>query len=177
MRMGPGSIPMLQNHFQNLEIVNGKGKGKAVDFEAAFAAAEKERMEALTSKLEQARIVDVQGETSEKAEVLESDFQRSVCVPRSTFARLTLYLCRVWNELNSQRESDATMDKLAAWEAAYSKVLNAEREDWGINANVGGIDKDFGLGSLLYDDDVIPNLPKYKFSEPLIRTVRRCLRL
>jgi len=53
-------------------------------------------------------------------------------------ARLTLYLWRVWNELNSQRESDATMDKLAAWEAAYSKVMNAEREeldqDWGINA-------------------------------------------
>jgi hypothetical protein len=36
-------------------------------------------MEALTSKLEQANIVEVQGETPEKAEALESDFQRSVC--------------------------------------------------------------------------------------------------
>ena len=71
-------MSMLQNQFQNLHVVNGKGKGKAIDFDAAFAAVEKERMEALTSKLEQSRIVEVQGETPEKAGGLESDFQKSV---------------------------------------------------------------------------------------------------
>ena len=78
MRMGLGSVSMLQNQFQNSHVVNGKGKGKAIDFDAAFAAAEKERMEVLTSKLEQSGIVEVQGETPEKAGALESDFQKSV---------------------------------------------------------------------------------------------------
>ena len=78
MRMGLGSVSMLQNQFQDSHVVNGKGKGKAIDFDAAFAAVEKERMEALTSKLEQSRIVEVQGETPEKAGGLESDFQKSV---------------------------------------------------------------------------------------------------
>jgi len=80
MTMGLGSRPMLQNHFQNLEIVNGKGKGKAIDFDAAFAAAEEQRMEELTSELERAIIAKVQGETSEQAEALESDFQRYVMI-------------------------------------------------------------------------------------------------
>jgi len=75
---GLGSMPMLQNQFQNMDLVHGKGKGKAIDFDAAFAAVEKERMEALTSKLEQSRVTEVQRETPEKAEALESDFQRSV---------------------------------------------------------------------------------------------------
>ena len=78
MRMGLGSMSMPQNHFQKLHLVNGKGKGKAIDFDAAFTAVEKERMEALTSKLEQSRIVEVQGETPEKPGALESDFQKSV---------------------------------------------------------------------------------------------------
>lgn len=81
--MGLGSMPMLQNHFQNLDMVGGKGKGKAIDFDAAFAAAEKEQMEARASKLERASIVEVQDETPEKDEALESDFQRYVYVPRS----------------------------------------------------------------------------------------------
>lgn len=78
MRMGLGSMPMLQNQFKNLDVINGKGKGKAIDFDAAFAAVEKERMEALTSKLEQSGIVEAQGGVTEKAEALESDFQKSV---------------------------------------------------------------------------------------------------
>jgi hypothetical protein len=80
MRMGLGSMPILQNQFQNLhlDLVNGKGKGKAIDFDAAFAAVEKERIEALTSKLKQSRLTEVQGETPDKAEALESEFQRSV---------------------------------------------------------------------------------------------------
>ena len=87
MRLGVGSMPMLQSHFQNLDIVNGKGKGKVIDFEAAFAAAEKERMEVLTSRLERANIVEVQRETSEKTEALESDFQRYVDIPLSVFRK------------------------------------------------------------------------------------------
>jgi len=83
--MGLGSMPMHQNQFQNLDVANGKGKGKAIDFDAAFAAAEKERMEALASQLEQSRIVEVQAETPEKAEALESDFQRS---PRPLLSRV-----------------------------------------------------------------------------------------
>ncbi len=85
-RMGLGSIPMLQNQFKSLDVVSGKGKGKAIDFDAAFAAVEKERMEALTSKLEQSGIVEAQGETPEKAEALESDFQKSV--------RLLVHVCK-----------------------------------------------------------------------------------
>ena len=73
------------------------------------------------------------------------------------------------------------MDKLAEWEAEYNRVMNAGREDlhqdWGINANMSGIDKGFGLGSLRYDDEGIPDLPKYEFGRPFVRTVRVCLRL
>jgi hypothetical protein len=86
--MGLG-LGRMQNRFQNLDAVNGKGKGKAIDFDTAFAAAEKERMEALTSKLEQANIVEVQGETPDEAEAVASDFQKSVCPPRCALAGLT----------------------------------------------------------------------------------------
>jgi hypothetical protein len=78
MGMGMGSMPMLHNQFQNLGVGKGKGKEKAVDFDAAFAVAEKERIEALTSKLEQAKIVEVHDETPEKVEAVDSDFQKSV---------------------------------------------------------------------------------------------------
>ena len=64
------------------------------------------------------------------------------------------------------------MDKLAEWEAEYSKVMNAEREeldrDWGINVNMSGVEKDSGLGSLRYDGEGIPNLPKYAFGELVV---------
>jgi peroxin-5 len=94
-----------------------------------------------------------------------------------TFARLTPHHCRVWKELNSQSESDTTMDKLAEWEAEYNKVMNAEREDldqdWGINANLSDIDKNFGLGSLRYGGEGIPDLPKYEFGKPLFCKYRR----
>ena len=107
--MGLGSMPMLQNRFQNLDVVNGKGKGKAIDFDAAFAAAfaaaEKERMDALTSKLEQAKIVEVQGETSEEAVAVESDFQKSVCSPCSDFQSLTaIYLQGLERTAQSERK-------------------------------------------------------------------------
>ena len=80
MRIGLGSMPILQNQFQNLDLdlVNGKGKGKAIDFDAAFAVVEKEQMDALTSKLEQSTLIEVQRETPDNAEALESDFQRSL---------------------------------------------------------------------------------------------------
>ena len=38
MSMGLGSMPMLQNQFKDLDVVNGKGKGKVINFDAAFAA-------------------------------------------------------------------------------------------------------------------------------------------
>jgi len=68
------------------------------------------------------------------------------------------------------------MNKLAEWEAEYNKVMNAEREDldqdWGINANLSDTDNNFGLGSLQYDGEGIPDLPKYEFGEPFVRTAR-----
>jgi len=64
------------------------------------------------------------------------------------------------------------MDKLAEWEAEYNKVMNAEREelnqDWGINANLGDIDQNFGLGSLRYADQRMPDLAQYEFGEPFL---------
>jgi hypothetical protein len=59
--------------------------------------------------------------------------------------------------------------------------MNAEREDldqeWGINANLGDISKGFGLDSLRYGDEGIPDLPKYEFGEPFVKTAAWCLRL
>jgi hypothetical protein len=73
------------------------------------------------------------------------------------------------------------MDKLAEWEAEYNRVMNAEREgldrDWGIDANMSGVDKDFGLRSLRYDGEGVSNLPKYAFGESLVMAVSRCLKL
>ena len=73
------------------------------------------------------------------------------------------------------------MDKLAEWEAEYNKVMNAEREDldqdWGVNVNLSDTDKTFGLGSRRYDDEGIPDLSKYEFGKPLVRTKVWCLRL
>ena len=73
------------------------------------------------------------------------------------------------------------MDKLAEWEAEYNRVMNAGREDlhqdWGVNANLSGIDKSFGLGPPRYDDEGIPDLPRYEFGRPLVRTIGWCLRL
>lgn len=80
-----------------------------------------------------------------------------------------------------QRESDATIDELAEWEAEYNKAMNAEREeldqDWGINPKMSEINKDFGLGSLRYDGEGFPNLSKYEFGEPNVGTACLCLRL
>ena len=96
---------------------------------------------------------------------------KGLYVPCFTFAKLITY--RVWKDLHSRTESDTAIDKLAEWEAEFNKVMNAEREDldqsWGINANLGDIDKNFGLGSLRYDDEGIPNLPKYEFGKHFFR--------
>ena len=95
------------------------------------------------------------------------------------FARLIAYLCRVWKELNSQREGDTAVDELAEWEAEYNKAMNAEREeldqDWGINTKMSDMGKDFGLGSLRYEDEASPNLPKYEFGKLFVGTTYQSL--
>ena len=119
MRIGLGSMPILQNQFHNLDLdlVNGKGKGKAIDFDAAFAAVEKEQMEALTSKLEQSRLIEVQGETPENAKALESDFQRSL--------RPLLHVCKTnpSSLIGSGRISTAGVKVIRQW----TNLLNGRR--------------------------------------------------
>ncbi|KAL1736128.1 hypothetical protein EV714DRAFT_279498 [Schizophyllum commune] len=152
MQTGAGGIPMGG---MAQPMVEGKGKGRAVDFDAQMAKA----FEALsTEETQSARIVEVDGQAVENAEKPETAED----------------LRKAWEELRSSAEPPS-QESMAKWEAEFNQLMNGQRDELEFdyakdmqNAWEGGLG-DFD-GSLApkrveFDEYGIPKLEPYEFEQ------------
>ncbi|KAL1695566.1 hypothetical protein GGG16DRAFT_121754 [Schizophyllum commune] len=152
MQMGAGGMPMggiAQ------PMVEGKGKGRAVDFDAQMAKA----FEALsTEETQSARIVEVDGQAVENAEKPETAED----------------LRKAWEELRSSAEPPS-QESMAKWEAEFNQLMNGQRDELEFdyakdmqNAWEGGLgDFDGSLAPkrIEFDEYGIPKLEPYEFEQ------------
>ncbi|KAL1755116.1 hypothetical protein FB107DRAFT_275097 [Schizophyllum commune] len=152
MQMGAGGMPMGG---MAQPMVEGKGKGRAVDFDAQMAKA----FEALsTEETQSARIVEVDGQAVENAEKPETAED----------------LRKAWEELRSSAEPPSH-ESMAKWEAEYNQLMNGQRDELEFdyakdmqNAWEGGLgDFDGSLAPkrIEFDEYGIPKLEPYEFEQ------------
>ncbi|KAL1700971.1 hypothetical protein EV121DRAFT_213092 [Schizophyllum commune] len=152
MQMGAGGVPMAG---MAQPMVEGKGKGRAVDFDAQMAKA----FEALsTEETQSARIVEVDGQAIENAEKPETAED----------------LRKAWEELRSSAEPPS-QESMAKWEAEFNQLMNGQRDELEFdyakdmqNAWEGGLgDFDGSLAPkrIEFDEYGIPKLEPYEFEQ------------
>ncbi|KAF8904432.1 peroxisome targeting signal receptor [Gymnopilus junonius] len=162
MRMGPPT--MQYGVSSNLTIVDqGKGKGREADFEAAFAqiAASLAPAESQTSRVE-----EVSDDVAQLGEALQA------ASLKTEEGESGLDFQRVWDQLQNS-DLPPPKEDMAKWEAEFSQMMNAQRdelEDFGTgmqNAWEGGLGNfDDVVGSAIkFDGEGIPMLGDYVFEQ------------
>ncbi|KAI5890569.1 TPR-like protein [Schizophyllum commune H4-8] len=152
MQMGAGGMPMGG---MAQPMVEGKGKGRAVDFDAQMAKA----FEALsTEETQSARIAEVDGQAVENAEKPETAED----------------LRKTWEELRSSAEPPS-QESMAKWEAEFNQLMNGQRDELEFdyakdmqNAWEGGLgdfDGSMAPKRIEFDEYGIPKLEPYEFEQ------------
>lgn len=157
-------------------VDQGKGKAREVDFEAAFAKIAESIVaeETQTSRIEEAneRVAEIEEKLKNATlnageDEKDLDFQRQVTQTCPT--PLSLTCCRVWDQLQNS-DLPPPKEDMAKWEAEFSQLMNAQREeleDYGTNmqkAWEGGVGSYDGASQgVKFNEEGIPILGDYMF--------------
>lgn len=179
------NAPSMQYPMNSNFIVADQGKGKAreADFEAAFA----QIVESLgTTESQTSRIEEVDDSVTEIQDALKnvslkagevdgeqsSDFQKYVNYIMVVSPNSQMESSRVWDQLQNS-DLPPPKEDIAKWEAEFSQLMNAQRdelEDYGNNmqtaweGGIGNYDENFGE-AIKFDGEGIPLLGDYVFGK------------
>ncbi|KAJ7496031.1 hypothetical protein B0H11DRAFT_2155850 [Mycena galericulata] len=144
--------------------MNGKGKSREADFEAAFAQIVAAHPQA---QAETARIVEVESGATGLEEVLDKTTLEDRNGTNSEFKR-------VWDQLQNS-DLPPPEEDIAKWEAEFNQLMSSQRDeldhDYGAamqNAWEGGIgdfSEDAESKALKFDAEGIPTLGEYIFEQ------------
>lgn len=151
------SMPMQAWPMQQPHFIEGKGKGKQIDFDAAF--------DEIAAQVEQATIQDSDGPSQTEQDLL-AQFEDA--------ADLNEVLERARsNNLadNLQADNSASQEDIAKWEAELNQMMSAGRDELDTdyaspiaNAYKQNMDNPFANEDYVrFDDDGIPILGDYAF--------------
>ncbi|KAF4620537.1 hypothetical protein D9613_000470 [Agrocybe pediades] len=161
-----GANPAMQyglNSSFNQQVDHGKGKGKQVDYEAAFAqfADSFGPTETQTSRIEEVDDSVANIEEALKNASLEGEGEEA-----------GMDFQKVWDQLQNS-DLPPPKEDMAKWEAEFSQMMNAQRdelEDYGTSmqnaweSGIGNYDDTFGP-SIKFDGEGIPILGDYVFEQ------------
>ncbi|KAJ6587168.1 hypothetical protein DFH09DRAFT_1142802 [Mycena vulgaris] len=155
---GPGMAQMNGFPVQ----MNGKGKSREADFEAAFAqiAAAHPQTEAQTARIE---------EVEDGATGLEETLSATKIEDHDTTE-----FKRVWDQLQNS-DLPPPKEEMAKWEAEFNQLMSAQRDelehDYGAamksawEGGVGDFSEDADSKALKFDGEGIPILSEYLFEQ------------
>ncbi|KAJ7924984.1 hypothetical protein B0H13DRAFT_1171317 [Mycena leptocephala] len=163
MGMGMGMYgPAMAHQFP--AQINGKGKSREADFEAAFAqiVADHPQTQGQTARIEEVQDgVTGLEETLEKTQLEDKDDS-------------TTEFKRVWDQLQNS-DLPPPQEDIAKWEAEFNQLMSSQRDeldhDYGAamqNAWEGGIgdfSDDTDSKALKFDAEGIPTLSEYAFEQ------------
>ncbi|TDL26225.1 peroxisome targeting signal receptor [Rickenella mellea] len=165
MQMGGYGMDMMSSSpFENMHDQKGKGKGRAEDFEAAFAQFSSSALATTQS----ARIVEVQDSDTEGIEAaLAHTGLDDTRVDDGVDSGTTFQ--KVWDELQKSDIPPAEKD-LAKWEAEFNQLMSSQRDETDLDFGSGMKEAwESGLGdydqtnALKFTDQGIPLLGDYVF--------------
>ncbi|KAJ7497554.1 hypothetical protein FB451DRAFT_1211928 [Mycena latifolia] len=142
--------------------MNGKGKSREADFEAAFAqiAAAHPQTEAQTARIE---------EVEDGATGLEETIAGTKLEERDTTE-----FKRVWDQLQNS-DLPPPQEEMAKWEAEFNQLMSSQRDemdhDYGAvmqsawEGGIGDFSENAGSKTLKFDSDGIPILSEYVFEQ------------
>ncbi|KAJ7747387.1 hypothetical protein B0H16DRAFT_931027 [Mycena metata] len=160
MGMGMGMFgPTMPNQFQ-AQPMNGKGKSREADFEAAFA-----QVVAAQTQAETARIEEVQDGATGLEQALEETKIEDTSAPEFK---------RVWDQLQNS-DLPPPKEDLAKWEAEFNQLMSAQRDDLDYDygaamksaweGGIGDFSEDLESSGLKFDPEGIPTLGDYIFEQ------------
>ncbi|KAJ7045695.1 hypothetical protein C8F04DRAFT_1065827 [Mycena alexandri] len=151
--------PTMTNQFQ-AKPMNGKGKSREADFEAAFA-----QIAAAQAQVETARIEEVQDGATGLEEALEQTKIEDASAPEFK---------RVWDQLQNS-DLPPPKEDLAKWEAEFNQLMSAQRDDLDYDygaamksaweGGIGDFSEDLESSPLKFDPEGIPTLSDYVFEQ------------
>ncbi|KAJ6499129.1 hypothetical protein C8R45DRAFT_981212 [Mycena sanguinolenta] len=163
MGMGMGMPmygPSMMNQFPTQ--INGKGKSREADFEAAFA-----EIVAAQTQSGSARIEEVE----EGATGLEASLERTQLDDKDGS---TTDFKRVWDQLQNS-DLPPPKEDLAKWEAEFSQLMSSQRDeldhDYGAamksawEGGIGDFSEDMENAPMKFDTEGIPVLSDYVFEQ------------
>ncbi|TRM69484.1 hypothetical protein BD626DRAFT_474238 [Schizophyllum amplum] len=155
MQMGGSGMQMggyMQQPGVPMQEAKGKGKSRAVDFDARMAKA----FEALSTNEGSARIVEVDGQAVGDKPELGKDFRAA------------------WEELRTSNEAPP-QEAMAKWEAEFNQLMSSQRDEldhdyakdiqnaW--EGGLGDLDGSIAPKRMEFDDYGIPRLQQYEFEQ------------
>ncbi|KAJ7772620.1 hypothetical protein DFH07DRAFT_802580 [Mycena maculata] len=142
--------------------INGKGKSREADFEAAFAQIVAAHPQ---EQAETARIVEVQDDTTGLEEALN---ETKITDPSPVG---TEFESRVWDQLQNS-DMPPPKEEMAKWEAEFNQLMSSQREeDYGAamqsawESGLGDFSENTETQALKFDADGIPTLGEYIFEQ------------
>ncbi|KAF7361743.1 Peroxisomal targeting signal receptor [Mycena venus] len=160
MGMGMGMYgPAMANQFPTQ--INGKGKSREADFEAAFAQIVAAQTQAETSRIE---------EVEEGTTGLEESLEKTRLDDQDGSTEFK----RVWDQLQNS-DLPPPKEDIAKWEAEFNQLMASQRDeldhDYGAamksawEGGIGDFSADMDSKALKFDEDGIPALSEYVFEQ------------